>query len=835
MSPSPGIGGLVLNVGKLRRGGENYYLNSVARGVEDYYLGSGEAPGYWLASGSAAAGLRGEVGEHALRNILNARDPKTGELLIGKPRDDRVPGFDLTFRAPKSVALLHALGSKEASNEVVNAHDAAVAAALGYMESVASGARRGHAGHRTISSEGFIAAGFRHRTSRAGDPLLHTHVLVANLLQGEDGRWGALDARFLFGHAKTAGYLYQAQLRFELTRRLGLGWTEVHNGTADIEGIPREAIEAFSTRRREIEAAVGEGEVSGPAAQVAALETRRAKDYSVAPEALLSEWRAKADEIGLTSEVLSAALQLSAEQGFDTTAVELDLAGPAGLTSASSTFSRREVIQGLCDRSKGGAKVEQVLAWADRFLESPHVVRLDRARSPDPRFTTPGMLDVELEVVRNALRRRHDGVGVAPSPVVEEVIRRRSTLEDDQCDMVRRLTGSGAGVEAVVGKAGTGKTYALATANEAWSAAGHTVVGCSLAARAAQELETGAGIRSQTLARLLMDLDDPRSGGLAESSVVVVDEAAMVGTRDLQRLLAHAETARAKVVLVGDDRQLPEIEAGGGFRGLRQRGTFVELSQVRRQPTRWERDALDLIRTGHGKEAMAAYLERDRIVAGPTPDSTRERLVSDWWQAYRENPHSVMIAARRSDVADLNARARRELRGNGLLGAEELMVAGSAFAVGDSVMALRNDAYLGVINGTRGIVCAIDVEQGSVTVDTGDTSVTLPATYLEEGHLQHAYAITGHKAQGMTTDRSFVLGDETLFREWAYVAMSRGRTENRLYVVARDDPERAELGGQVSGPDDPLRELERALAKSRAKEMALDAGGPELELSLELS
>ena len=825
----------MLNVGKLRRGGENYYLNSVARGVEDYYLGSGEAPGYWLSSGSSAAGLRGQVGEHALRNILNARDPKTGELLLAKPRDDRVPGFDLTFRAPKSVALLHALGPKEASNEVVNAHDAAVAAALKYMESVASGARRGHAGHRTIGSDGFIAAGFRHRTSRAGDPLLHTHVLVANLLHGEDGKWGSLDARFLFGHAKTAGYLYQAHLRFELTQKLGVEWTDVHNGTADIEGIPRAAIEAFSTRRREIEAALGEGDTSAPAAQVAALQTRRAKNYAVAPDALLEEWREKAQHLGLTNEVLASTLQRSLEPVVHRDDIESDLASANGLTAASSTFSRREVIQGLCDRSKGGAKVAQVLAWADSFLDSPQVVRIDHARTADPRFTTPGMLDVELGVVRNALRRRHDEVGLVPDGVVDRAIEHRPSLEADQVEMVRRITTSGAGVEAVVGKAGTGKTFALAAAREAWDASGHEVIGCSLAARAAQELESGAGIRSHTLARLLMDLDDERSGGLPENAVIVVDEAAMVGTRDLSRLLDHAERSRSKVVLVGDDQQLPEIEAGGSFRGLRRRGTLVELSQVRRQPTRWERDALDLIRSGNAKEAMQAYLQRDRIVSGPSPEATRSQLVSDWWEAYRDEPRSVMIAARRSDVADLNARARHELRNAGVLGNDEVQVGRSAFSIGDSVMALRNDSHLGVINGTRGVVTGIDRDLRNVTIDTGRTSVTLPATYLDKGNLQHAYAITGHKAQGMTTDRCFVLADETLYREWAYVAMSRGRVENSLYVVVGDDAERDELGGQITHCDDPLHELERALTKTKAKELALDAGGPELELSLELS
>jgi conjugative relaxase-like TrwC/TraI family protein len=172
----------------------------VARGVEDYYLGSGEAPGYWLAKGAADLRLEGEVGEAALKAVLNAKDPDSGARLMDVKRSkrDRVPGFDLTFRAPKSVALLHALGPKDASNEVVSAHDAAVTAALDYMERHASHGRRGAAGKRQIATKGFIGAAFRHRTSRAGDPLLHTHVLVANLVRGEDGKWGAIDGRLLY-------------------------------------------------------------------------------------------------------------------------------------------------------------------------------------------------------------------------------------------------------------------------------------------------------------------------------------------------------------------------------------------------------------------------------------------------------------------------------------------------------------------------------------------------------------------------------------------------------------------------------------------------------------
>jgi conjugative relaxase-like TrwC/TraI family protein len=832
----------VLNIGKLRPGGENYYLNSVARGVEDYYLGSGEAPGYWLASGAGEIGLEGEVTEAALRNVLRGADPLSGSELVAPRRGERVPGFDLTFRAPKSVALLHALGPKEASNEVVSAHDAAVAASLGYLERVASGARRGKRGKVSIDSRGFIGAAFRHRTSRAGDPLLHTHVLVANLIQGVDEKWGAVDARHLYLHAKTAGYLYQSHLRVELTRRLGVRWGPVRNGAADLEGIPREVIRAFSRRRQEVEQASGGSDAAGGRrGQVAALATRKAKDYDVSPEALLPEWTERAHNLGLTNEDLEAVLGRSVwRETTEAQRVEVErhLSSPNGLTAQSSTFSRREVIQSYCAAVREGTTVVDVEAWADGFLGTDQVVPLDGkgtrrfrlADSPiaagthESRYTTPEMLSTERRLVTQAVARRADGVGVVSASSVSAALGLRWSLYPDQAAMVERITTSGAGVDVVVGWAGTGKTFALGAARDAWEREGWRVIGCALAARAAQELQIGSGVESTTLTRLLRDLDDPGVGGFGQRTVVVVDEAGMVGTRDLDRLLTHAHRDHAKVVLVGDDAQLPEIAAGGAFRAIKNRLEAIELSDVRRQPDDWERDALRLVREGKAQEAVDAYQDRGRLFAARSAEETRQRLVEDWWKSYRAGEAAVMIAARRSDVAALNAGARELMAADGQLGCESIAIAGTSFSTGDVVMTTRNDRGLGIVNGARARVIATDAADRNVTIETDDGSrVTLPSSYLEGGHLTHAYAITGHKSQGMTADKSFVLADETLYKEWGYVALSRGRAGNHLYVVAGVDLDREDTGGQVARPSDPIPSVAHALGRSRAKEVALDA------------
>ncbi|MDQ3954134.1 MAG: relaxase domain-containing protein [Actinomycetota bacterium] len=843
----------MLNIGKLRAGGENYYLNSVAKGVEDYYLGSGEAPGYWLASGAQDLELSGVVTEQALRNVLSGSHPASGTELAAPRRGERVPGFDLTFRAPKSVALLHALGPKEASNEVVSAHDAAVAASLGYLERVASGARRGKGGKVSIDSKGFIGAAFRHRTSRAGDPLLHTHVLVPNLVQGVDGKWGAVDARHLYLHAKTAGYLYQAHLRAELTRRLGVAWGPVRNGAADLQEIPRDVVRAFSRRRAEIErASGGEDAAGGRRGQVAALVTRKAKDYEVSPEALEPEWRERAERLGLERDDLDAVLGVMTYQELDDEGqgeVARRLASPAGLTAQNSTFSRREAIQGYCAELRDGAAVPDVEAMADRFLEhdeivavgDPNATRFRLSDSPiaagthEARYTTEEMLATERRVVEHVLARQRVGVATVAPASLHTALRDHPTLYPDQVATVERVTTSGAGVDVVVGRAGTGKTFALDAARQAWEGDGYRVIGCALAARAAQELEAGSGIPSTTLAKLLNELEAKDWGGLGRDTVVVVDEAGMVGTRDLGRLLEHAELADAKVVLVGDDAQLPEIAAGGAFRAIKNRLGPMELTDVRRQPDEWERLALELMRQGRAAEAVAAYEHHSRVFAARSSDETRERLVSEWWDSFNQGEAAVMIAARRSDVIALNAHARELMAGAGRLG-KAVEVAGGSFAVGDLVMATRNYRGIGVVNGMRATVVAVDSPSRSLTVETPDGArLVLPADYLEEGHLTHAYAITGHKSQGMTCDKSFVLADETLYKEWGYVAMSRGRIDNRMYVVAGIDLDREDTGGQVIRPSDPLPALTRSLGRSRAKELALDVGREDHAPSLDAS
>jgi conjugative relaxase-like TrwC/TraI family protein len=838
----------VLSLGKLVLGQETYYLDTVARGAEEYYTGAREAPGQWMGAGAARLGLDGVVDADALGRVLEHRDPTSGERLTAARSVPTVAAFDATFCAPKSVSVLFALGDPEASNEVRNAHDSAVTAALDVLEQAACRVRRGQGGHTVLDGDGFVAAAFRHRTSRAGDPHLHTHVVIANLAHASsDDRWTALDGRPVYSWLAPVGHLYEAHLRWELTRRIGVEWEGIRNGIADIAGLPKPVLREFSTRRREIEAHLDEhGQHSARAAQFATYATRRPKDPEADVGSLLAGWEARAEALGLDPETLGAALDCAdvvdppAVGSWEAEELYRWLASPEGLTASVSTFGQREVIKAVCNALPMGGRVDQVLDLVDDFLRSEHVLalRIDErstvirrndgaliaARTDEFRWTTPEMVETEARLLAAALDRQGTATGIAAPVALDAAVAVRPSLTGEQEHMVRTICSSGDGVEIVEGVAGAGKTFALAAARDAWARSGHRVIGCSLAARAAQQLEDDAGIDSSTIDRLLIGIDR-HTTPLDDTSVVVVDEAAMVGTRKLARLLAHAESAGSKVVLVGDPCQLPEIEAGGAFRGLQGRLGASRLVDNRRQSEPWERAALAELRSGDPDLTVQEYLSHDRIHQATTEAALRDQLVYAWKNARLDGEDVLMVAARLADVDDLNRRARRVLRDNGHLGNDQVLIADRPFAEGDTVLALRNDYQVGVLNGTRATIEHIDTRREEMVLTvTWNDRVTVPFAYVEAGHLTHGYATTIYKAQGATVDRCFVLADDTITREHAYTALSRGRHGNDLFIVAED--RRQEERHTTEVDVDPLDAVRHGLRRSAGKHLAVDHAPP---------
>ncbi|MBV9283410.1 MAG: relaxase domain-containing protein, partial [Acidimicrobiia bacterium] len=784
----------MLSIGRLRSGQEDYYLRAVDQGADDYYTRSAE--GQWRGRGAQGLGLEGAVAPAHLQALAAGLDPHTDQRLLSPQSRRSVPAFDLTLSAPKSVSLLYAFGEEGVRTHVVAGHGAGVGAALAYLEEHATVTRRGRGGALELEGDGLVAAEFGHRTSRAGDPQVHSHLLVANLTRATDGRYGALVTPLLYRHGRTAGFVYQAVLRRELAHRLGVEWTEVHNGTAEVAHIDQAWLRLHSRRRQEIlERQAERGDHSARAAEVAALDTRKAKDYDVDPEALQQAWESRARAGGFLPRDVNRALERTGPvQELDEECVLSLLAGPEGLTARASSFVRRDVVRAVAEQALQGASLDAIEAMADRYLAGPGAVPImSGGTGPDvptqreeQRYSTPELLALEARVIGQAVGRADEGTGVAGRRAVAAVFERHPELSGEQRDMVERLLTSGAGVEVVAAKAGSGKTFALEAAKAGWEAAGHRVVGAALAARAAHQLERDAGIASSTLDRLLLDLPEER---FPDRTVVVVDEAAMAGTRKLAELFEHADRAHTKVVLVGDPHQLPAIDAGGVLRGLTARLPTIELTENRRQRQAWERAALDQWRSGDLNRALDAYRIHGRFVVAENALETRARLVADWWQAFSAGESTMMLAPHRHDVELLNGVARDRMTRAGRLGVEAIAVGEQEFAIGDRVMARRNERRIGITNGTLGWVTEIDLDARQVTVRTDDErQVVLSAAYLDgEGErLVHGYATTIHKGQGATLDRTFVLGDDTVYRELGYSGASRHRDSVRFYVVEAD-------------------------------------------------
>jgi conjugative relaxase-like TrwC/TraI family protein len=814
----------MLSIGKLGKGQERYYLEKVAEGAEDYYSGEGETEGQWAGDAARDLGLSGEIEPDQLTAMLTGMNPATGEPLGLRPVPDPgpVPGFDLTFSAPKSVSLTWALGGPEAAAEVAQAHHQSVEAALGYMQANACWTRRGAGGAEFVQGNGYLAAAYLHRSSRNGDPQLHTHVLIANATKGPDGRWTRLYHPAIYEHAKTAGYLYEANLRHELSCRLGIGWQEVRNGIAEIEGFADSHLREFSTRRAEILEAAGP-DASARARQIATLTTRRAKEHELSTETMRERWQAKAAEIGLDREAIEATFGAEVDLQAQLTIDRLD----RQVTAHASHFDRRDAVQAVAELLPNGAPVPEVESAADAFIASDVVVRVSEGAKGE-RFTTQRIWELEREALKAAERMAAEPRGQAGELIAARVIERRPTLKPDQREMVRRLLAGREGIVVVIGEAGTGKSFATVTAAEGWAQAGYELRVAAPTWRAANVLR-GEGLEATTVAGLLRDLERGECR-LSERSVLLVDEAGMVGSEDMAALIGHADEAGAKLVLIGDPQQLGAIEAGGLFSAIADRTDPIVLDEVIRHNHDLDREAAKRIREGEGRDALSLYRSAERVTVAPDAEQRREVMVEDWWRSFREGEDALMISQRNAEVEHLNAIAREVMRAEGRLGKEEIEVGDARFAAGDHVITRVNDHANEIYNRERWEIAEVNAGKRRVVllgidqarrVEVGTGYLELTTRGGETPALQRAYAVTTYCAQGTTVDRAYVMADPSMDKQELYVATSRSREETYLYATPEIQAERREYA-PMPPERDAIGHVAEASERDRAQTAAHD-------------
>jgi conjugative relaxase-like TrwC/TraI family protein len=785
-------------------GQASYYLG-LAR--EDYYVSGGEPPGHWTGSGAASLGLTGEVDPDQLYNLFDGLSPDGSRSLFQKQRHEgkasHRPGWDLTFSAPKSVSALWSQASEENRQKVQAAHDSAVKAALEYLQETAAFTRRGSRG-LLMEPAGLVVAMFEHSTSRALDPQLHTHALVMNIGVRHDGTTGTISSLSLFLSKMVAGALYRAELAAQLENQLGVP-IERKRTWFEVSTVQKNLVEEFSKRRAAVQESMQRKGVATPqAAAVSALETREAKE-DVSRKELFAAWHDEGRRHGWTTP--DADKLFGAHRPFRDVGKESRLVNELvtkRLTHEVAHFSERDFVRYAAEESQcRGLSAKTVVAASGKHLRmSPDIVRLG-IHHGEERYTTREMLELESSLIRHATALQANRRHIVPVQDVMHQLSQVGQLSLEQAQALWHITHETGGLAIVSGMAGTGKTTMLDVARAVWESQGFTVLGEALAARAASELREGAHMESATIAKLLYDIERGKNK-LNSQTVVVVDEAGMVATPDMERLTRLANDAGAKLVLIGDERQLQPIGPGAPFLELGARFGRSELSEIIRQNEAWARQAVKDVADGNATAALEAFAKRGMVKVSETKTEAMTELVKEWQRDGLPIQNTLLIAGTRKEVQSINELAQRSRIEAGQLSGPSATVKGERWFVGDRLIFNENRKTLGVVNGDKATVESILGNGIRVRLDSGKRVSFDP---LAE-NVTLGYATTTHKGQGATATRVYVLtGGPMQDREISYVQASRARERTTFFVTA------AEVG-------DTIANLAREMKRSRQKQMA---------------
>ncbi|NIH69219.1 conjugative relaxase-like TrwC/TraI family protein [Modestobacter marinus] len=827
-------------------------------------------------------------GESYGRPPLDARELSGHLARISRQATTAVAGYDLTFSPVKSVSTLWAIAPREVAAVIEQSHADAVADTLTWLEDHAAFTRTGHQGVAQVDVRGLIAASFTHRDSRAGDPDLHTHVAISNKVQTLDGRWLALDGRPIHKNVVAASERYNTRLEALLIERLGVRFADRPGTEAgkrpvrEIVGVDGPLPRFWSSRRTAIDArravlsAQFQADHGRPPtmkesvslAQQANLETRQAKHEPRSYAQQRASWRTEALAVlggddrlrRYLDGVLRGHSPRRAQRATDAWVTETAAALVSGVASARATWQESHVRAEAERRTRAAGitlpdvdrAVDAIVAAAlsprlsirlgvQEAIKEPVALRRSDGTSVftvagSARYTSSEVVTAERTVLAAAGRR--DG-RVTPAASVDLALLESAAngveLSPGQVQLVHELATSGARVQLALAPAGTGKTTALRTLAAAWQSGGGTVVGLAPSAAASAVLREQLGTDTDTLAKLVHAVTSGADvptwvTSIGPNTLVVVDEAGMASTPDLARMVDFVVEAGGSVRLVGDDRQLAAIGAGGLLRDLAASHGAVSLTQVVRftdpdtgAPNHAEGAASLALRDGD-LAALAYYVDHGRVHVGDLATVT-DGAYTAWATDRAAGRDAIMLAPTRELVAELNNRARDErlARTTGHTGPDVALADSARASAGDAVITRRNERTIPigatewVKNGDRWTVAEVHAS-GALEVVHRRTGrhVTLPADYVRE-HVTLGYATTVHGAQGVTADSCYAITTGTESRQLLYVALTRGRHANHVFLpITGDGDPHSLITRDALLPPTAVDVLSRVLARDDA-------------------
>ncbi|QDV62011.1 MobF family relaxase [Crateriforma conspicua] len=844
--------------------------------VSLYY--PGQEQGVWFGEATLPLGLSGRVRESDFQKLLCGQSLSGSQLVKPvqptasedkKKQKKNVLGLDITDSAPKELSVLWACSDRRRQLQIEKCVLRASEKKNRWIEKNLNLARRGRNGQNRISAN-LVGAQFLHTLNRAGEPQLHVHNVFSHMVYGKDGRWSKVNTKQLHTWTPALGRIFRANLARELTKELGLALVRPVDSDGKqkswftLADVPKELADANSSRRQAIlDAAGSQGEATGKYAalvrQHAAYNTRDSKDHDINPQEVFDRVRRQADELGFSSDKRDRLLcrsQLPQEHVIEGL---YEKAFPKAFTKLTEEVAHfrecdivREVVEELQHVGVDGS--ELATRVIDDIPHRPELIQLQTYQG-EKQFTTKKMWELEARLLDDVQVLRGRTGATLSRDAFEALLSKNPSLFDEQKEAsLSLLTGNGA-IRLLTGEAGSGKSTTLEFVREAFEKHGYRVVGGALAGATTQDLAQKTGMPCRTVASYLFHLDKTKSKEIQQTvshhaqmisrtamgkqtwampdhrldskTVLILDEAGMLSTKDLSRITRIVRDAKATLILTGDVAQLPAIGAGTPLRRLAEETPHSHLKTNLRQQDPNDRAAVSQLRNGDAATALQNYAARGRLVIGDGNFDTALKLVETWKDAggpVRPDRHTVLTQTR-SEARLVNALCQSErLATVTQSSVRSIAIDNTKFFEGDRVLFHKPLRRLGIENGHFAKIVSIDVARQTVAVrlerertpterakGLGQT-VNLRLSDIAKDSLTLGFAATAHKLQGATVDHSYVLLSGPLSsKEMAYVQATRARFSTHLFADRT-----------TAGKD--LERLEKALTRSREKKLAHDLG-----------